>query len=209
MPEQAIRELEAARSLHSEIAVYYRQFEELKQDAARLTDGLSDEQFNWHRPKKWSIAECIGHLNLTAEEFLVSIDNGIQRGWSDGIRSKGPFAPGPALTGWFIKKSEPPYKRLRTKSPKGLIAPPNQPLAPTIHEFMTLKDKAMELLISGNGLDMGRIRVKCPELTGQIALGNLLIKFTLAQAFALLAVHERRHLWQAWQVRNDPSFPKT
>ncbi len=29
----------------------------------------------------------------------------------------------------------------------------------------------------------------------------------LGQWFAFLAAHERRHLWQAWQVRRHPEFP--
>jgi hypothetical protein len=29
----------------------------------------------------------------------------------------------------------------------------------------------------------------------------------LGPCFAFLAAHERRHLWQAWQVRKDPGFP--
>jgi hypothetical protein len=33
------------------------------------------------------------------------------------------------------------------------------------------------------------------------------LKFTLGQAFRLLAAHERRHLWQARNVRNAPNFP--
>ena len=208
--EQAVSAIESTenQTADTESAALLADFKELKHDAIRLTSGLSDEQFNWRRRKRWSISECVGHLNLTAVQFLVAIEDGIQRGKSKGVFARGESLKRPALTEWFIKNSEPPYKRLRFKSPKTLIPPPHQPLTSVISQFIDLKDRAMGLVESANGLDLGRIRVACPELTGQIALGNLLLKFTLAQSFALLAVHARRHLGQAWQVRNDPEFPK-
>jgi hypothetical protein len=201
-------ELNDNQAAGTEIASLQAEFKDLKAEAVQLTAGLSDQQFNWHRKKRWSISECVGHLNLTAVQFLVSIESAIQRGKSEGLFSRGEPFKRPALTEWFIKNSEPPYKRLKFKSPKGLVPPAYQPMVSAIDEFINLKDRAIALVESASGLDLERIKVMCPELTGQIALGNILLKFTLAQSFALLAVHERRHLWQAWQVRNDPEFPK-
>jgi hypothetical protein len=33
------------------------------------------------------------------------------------------------------------------------------------------------------------------------------IRFSLGAAFAAISAHQRRHLWQARQLRNDPAFP--
>jgi len=34
------------------------------------------------------------------------------------------------------------------------------------------------------------------------------LKLGLGPCFAFLIAHERRHLWQAWQVRKDERFPR-
>ena len=49
---------------------YYRQVEGIKEDAIYLARGLSEPQFNWRpSPEKWSIGECLEHLNVTARLY--------------------------------------------------------------------------------------------------------------------------------------------
>jgi hypothetical protein len=56
----------------------------------------------------------------------------------------------------------------------------------------------MEVIAKANGLDLARIKVPSPAGP---------FKFGLGQRIALLAAHDRRHLWQAWQVRKNRAFP--
>jgi hypothetical protein len=56
----------------------------------------------------------------------------------------------------------------------------------------------LELVSQANGLDLERIKVASPAGP---------VKFPLGQRIALLAAHDRRHLWQAWEVRKDRGFP--
>ncbi len=61
----------SSRPLHAPLDEYVRQFEDLKRDARQLTEGLSDAQLNWSpAPGRWSMAQCLEHLNSVALECL-------------------------------------------------------------------------------------------------------------------------------------------
>ena len=75
-----------------------------------------------------------------------------------------------------------------------------QPITAVLPTFRHLQDQLMRTMEQANGLNLTGIRVPAPGL-GPLRL-NLYI------TFAWIAAHERRHLWQARQVRNDPAFPR-
>ena len=53
--------------------------------AETLTRGLSRQQFNWRsEPGRWSVAECIGHLNLINGADLKTLEAAV-----DAAREKG------------------------------------------------------------------------------------------------------------------------
>jgi hypothetical protein len=43
----------------------------VEQDLPGVADGSSPAQFNWHRaPERWSIGQCVEHLNITTERYI-------------------------------------------------------------------------------------------------------------------------------------------
>jgi len=55
----------ATESLVPELEDLRRQIDGIVSDAQKLTAGISDRQFNWQpEPGRWSIAQCLVHLNL-------------------------------------------------------------------------------------------------------------------------------------------------
>ena len=58
---------------------------------------------------------------------------------------------------------------------------------------------------SAAGLDLARVKSTLPALP---ALLRVIVKMPLGARFELIAAHDRRHLWQAEQVRNHPDFPR-
>lgn len=184
-------------SLIPELQDYISQLEAIKRDAADLTAGLTEAQFNWRpAPGQWSVAECLAHLNATAQQYIpllsASITEARERGWL----SQGPFRYG-WLGNWFVRSMEPPVK-MKFKAPKAFIPPPDQPMSKTVPEFMALQDQLISLIGTANGIHLGRARVPSPA--------TKLIKLSLGQGFALITGHERRHLWQARQVKNHSDF---
>ena len=65
---------------------------------------------------------------------------------------------------------------------------------------MTTRDRLLELLRRADGVDISRAKVTSPL--------SKLLKLRIGAAFAILAAHGRRHLWQARQVRRQAGFPE-
>ena len=187
-----------SQDLHADLRDLWGQIDRVAEDARSLC-GLSDAQFNWSPEpgRRWSVGQCIAHLNAASGIYLPVVDKAIRRGRERGLKSPGPYHH-PMIGNLFVKLAEPPPK-VKFKAPSAMLPPSNERRAETLDAFLTLQDRLKECLRSANGLDLGRIRVSSPI--------NSLLKFSLGQAFALTASHERRHLWQARQVRNHAQFP--
>jgi hypothetical protein len=185
--------------LIAELNGYYRQIEAVRRDAEDLVRGLSDAQFNWQpAPTRWSIAQCLEHLNIASRLYWPVLAEAITRSRTSGVMSPGPFRHG-WIGAFFVRTAEPPVKT-RFRTPRRFRPLSNLPLDQVWSQFVTFQDRLLELLREANGVDLARTKVPLPATN--------LIKLSLGQGFALVAAHERRHLWQARQVQNDPNFPK-
>jgi hypothetical protein len=174
------------------------QIETIKQDSHDLLAGLTEKQFNWRpQPGIWSIAECIDHLNVTGRKFIPYLDKMIDTARKDGYLSEGPFRHG-FFGNLMIKFSEPPPK-FKIRAPKVFAPSPDQPMAKVVPEFMSLQEELLERVRSSNGLDLARVKRHSPA--------TKLVKLDLGQWLKVILAHERRHLWQARQIKNDSQFP--
>jgi DinB superfamily len=184
------------QSLVEELRDYYEQIENIKEDALELTAPLTEDQFNWRpSPKRWSISECLVHLNLADGLDLPALAAEIERNRSANITGQGPFRYS-FFSRLFIRYAEPPPK-LRVPAPKAYRPPAGHQKDQVVPEFCSIHDSWLQLLVASNGLDLARIKVKIP-------IGFM---FSLGQRFALVTAHDRRHLWQAWEVRKHAKFP--
>jgi len=161
--------------------------------ARRLVEGLAPEQLTKRAgPAKWSVAECLAHLNLANGSVQPGAQKAIQRGREANLAGKGPFATGGSgrFFTWF---AEPPPK-LRIWAPKS-IAPPQQIPDPAgvIKEFLSQHDEWARLLKEAYGLDLGRMKMKSP-FPG-------LPSFRVAGIITWMFAHDRRHLAQAEEVK--------
>ena len=85
------------------------------------------------------------------------------------------------------------------KAPKSFAPASESRLAESRDAFLALQGEFQERLTRADGLDLGKVKARSPV--------SRHIKFSLGKAFAAIAAHQRRHLWQARQLRNDPAFP--
>ena len=183
--------------LVEELRDYYEQIENLKEDAEELTAPLDDTQFNWRpSPKKWSISECLAHLNITYGLAMPPLSGEVERGHAAGLTGGGPFRYS-FFSRWFVGFMDAPPK-IRVSAPKAFLPPVGHLKDQVVPEFLSIHDRMLELLTKANGLDLARIKVPSPAGPFKMSLG---------QRFALLAAHDRRHLWQAWEVRKSKDFP--
>jgi hypothetical protein len=177
------------------------QLEAIKADGKAVTAGLSDTQLNWRPgPGRWSIAECLQHLNIGVRATLPAFDRAIAEG-----REKGKTAPGPFRYGWLsrlmISSMEPGKRRMRTQAI--FDVPPGSTYrgAELLPEFYAVRDELAQRVRRADGLDLARVRTISPA--------SRLIRMPLGAYFQFIITHDRRHLWQARQVRNSPGFPQS
>lgn len=187
----------SAPKLSEELKDYWDQLQNIKEDAAELTATLTDEQFNW-RPsaKHWSISECLAHLNVVDGLDVDMLRREVERAHAAGIYGKGPFRYG-YLSRRFVRFMDAP-PGFKVKAPRIYAPPAGHSKETVVPEFMSIHDRLLDLVARSNGLDLARIKVPSP-------VGR--IKFALGPRIALIAAHDRRHLWQAWEVRKCGSFP--
>lgn len=185
-------------TLTPELAELDRQFAALKAEASELVNGLNESQFNWRPgPRSWSIAECLQHLNMVGDRYVHLLEQALAEALARGLMGPGPFRYG-WLGKWLLANTEPPPKR-KGKAPRSFTPAYGQPITAVLPTFLHLQGQLALQLAQANGLDLARVKVPAPGLGP--------VKLNLHITFAWIAAHERRHLWQARQVRGHAGFP--
>jgi hypothetical protein len=163
-------------------------------DLERLTSNLTECQF--HAPSRaggWSVGQCIEHLILTGDAFLPAWDGAIGTAVTAGARSDGPFH-----YSWtqraILRFAEPPY-RVRIKTTRQFVPCSRRSLEETVRRFRKMHDEMAARASASRGFDAAPVRVQSPFIAW--------IRYPLGLSFDLALAHERRHLWQAWQIFNE------
>lgn len=175
------------RPLNDELTDIRRRVQDLVRD-------LTPEQMT-RRPDagKWSIAECLVHLNITGATVQRIMAKGIERGKREKIAGEPPFALGPKgrLLIWI---AEPPPK-FRMRAPKSVKPPGEIPdCSQVLSEFVRVQDEWARLMKDAEGINLGRISVG-PRLSP--------FRCRLSAAFPWMMAHQRRHMMQAENVKRQ------
>lgn len=181
-----------------DLQAYQEQIEAVNLDARDLISGLSDAQLNWQpAPGAWSIAECLDHLTVSGRELIERVKETINDARSRGLLGRGPFRYG-MIGNMIVRSMEPPVK-MKFKAPKIFKPRSSRSLAEVEQDFFAVQTEVLNLIREANGINLARAKVTSPV--------TKLMKLSLGQAFGLIATHERRHLWQAHQVKDNSLFP--
>ena len=169
-------------------------YDAVERDARALVDGLSEGLGTWRSdPGRWSVAECLDHLATANRVYLSAMEPAAQRALAEGRRRRGPAVPG-VIGGWFVRSLEPPVKpHTKLRAPRAIRPRLGPPLADAASRFFASQDEVRAFLRRYEGIDLTGVRFPNPFITG--------VRFSLATGLHVIAAHERRHLWQAWRVR--------
>lgn len=169
----------------------------IDQDLPGLVGSLAPDQFNWQpAPDRWSIGQCVEHLNLTTERYLPVLHQAEENARARGLLRPGPFALG-FVESWFVRMMEPPpRRRIRTRA--AFVAQSQLDPARTLERFRSLNAQLGDCMRKAEGIDLKDVKVR--SQFGPVS-------WTLNGTFLMLLAHERRHVWQARQVRKEPAFP--
>jgi hypothetical protein len=184
--------------MEAELAARARGLAAVLADAEALAGALAPEQLAWRpAPGRWSVADCVNHLNVTVSKYLPRIDAMLAQGRAEGRTARGPFRH-PWTGNWFVRMLEPPPRR-RLRVP-GVFAPlPGAAPDAQLAEFRALRAELLGRVAQADGLDLAALRTASPAARYLV--------LSLGQCFAALAAHDRRHLWQARRVVEHPDFP--
>jgi hypothetical protein len=141
-------------------------------------------------PKRWSVAECVAHLNLSSAAYLPLLTHAVAEARAVGTPAPGRYRHNPV--GWLLWRTMGPPVRLRTRTIAAFVPSATAPAPQLVAEFEQLQEAQVALLRAADGLPLGRVMVTSPF--------NARVRYNLYSCFAILARHQHRHLWQAEQV---------
>jgi hypothetical protein len=164
-----------------------------ERDARTLVDDLSEDQVNW-QPKpgqSWSIAQCLDHLRKINLVYLDGFARAVDEARAAGA---GPFAdlrPG-WLGRWFVGSLEPP-PTLKAPARPQFVPASAIGKAEALEGFVASHAPYRKLVDACTTVDTNRITAPNPLFPR--------IRMKVSTALLVIPAHDRRHLWQARQVR--------
>ena len=160
---------------------------------------MSHDAFNWRpAPDRWSVAECLDHLNTAGTLLVPRLEKAIEHGHRNETTAEGPIEYG-WLGRWWISAMQPASRR-RFKSPK-LFRPSSSDLVKedVLATFLALQDDFIRLVRASEGLDLQRLKAASAALP--------VLRLSVGVWFESTAAHEERHLAQARRVTAQAGFP--
>lgn len=190
---------EAPESPSPELEHLQREIEAIRADARLLFEGLTNSEMAWRpEPGRWSVLDCIVHLNVSAGLYVPRVDRSLAEARAKGLLGQGPPRRD-WLGNWFAGVLEPPVK-MRVKAPRNFQPQPGVNPEDARAEFFEWQDRIEDCVVRAAGVDLFRARVTSPALP--------ILRFSLGQTFRIMTAHQRRHLWQARQVPRAPDCPR-
>jgi hypothetical protein len=167
--------------------------------ADAIVAGLSDEQLHWqpNGGKSWSIAQCLEHLATANSIYAKPIRSAIDAARQRGLTREGPSRSS-FLGEWFVRSLDVPVKR-RLRAPSNTRPSSGLPRDEVLRRYHEMIQFARGLILDAAAIDINRVTFQTP-----------FFKFSrvrVATGLRVILAHNRRHLWQAAQVKNHPQFP--
>ena len=147
---------------------------------------------DWSRqpaPARWSIGECVAHLNLTSAAFLPGLNQALTGPARSNVSKR--FRRDPL--GWLLWRAVGPPARLRFKTAAPFIPRATAGQRELIAEFDRWQGELVACVRKAEGLPLDRLWIGSPF--------NRQMHYNLYSALTILPRHQHRHLWQAEQVQ--------
>jgi hypothetical protein len=157
--------------------------------ARALCEGLGEGQLAWRpQPGQWSIAENLLHLETTTQVMLPNVDRAIDEARHKGLCSHGLGRMGRFYV-WYVEPPPP----IRLPAPRMLRPVLEGSSLDALPRFLRSQDLMLDRLERADGVDIAQARFISPMAS--------YIRMSLYALFSVFTAHERRHLWQATNVR--------
>jgi len=177
--------------MHPQLVSLTAEFQQAQDRLDRLAARLPHEQ--WSRrpaPERWSVGECVAHLNLTARAFLPLLDVALAQARALGGAAPRRYRHDPL--GWLLWLSSGPPARLKSRTPAPFVPSGTESPEALCKAFAQLQAEQVGCVRAADGLPLQKVRIVSPF--------DARVRYSLYSALTILARHQQRHLWQAEQV---------
>jgi hypothetical protein len=176
--------------VHSELQAVIDEFESALVRLRALRDKVpATTWLSRPEPERWSIGECVAHLNLTSTAFLPLMRTGLDEARRSGRAVSARYRRD--VLGWLLWRSMgPPVKRKFTTTAP-FVPRSDRASADLVSEFERLQGEQLVLARQADGLPIDRVKIASPF--------NPRLRYNLFSAMSILPRHQHRHLWQAEQ----------
>lgn len=156
----------------------------------RLRDAVPADQWTVRNDSdRWSVSECIEHLNLTSAAFEPLLADGIERARKEPASSR-KYRRG--FLGWALWKMTGPDARGRVQTTPAFVPAGAPPAAAVCAEFEHRQNALLALLASADGLPIDKVTMTSPF--------NARMTYNIYAGFSAIPRHQHRHLQQAERV---------
>jgi hypothetical protein len=185
--------------LPPDLKVILEDLEKSDQEARRMIGGVTEAQANWQpRDDAWRIAQCLDHLGRTNAIYAASLSAALEDPRAAGKLRGRAIQPG-WFSRFFIRALEPPPKR-KLRAPKKIVPVSRANKGDVLQAFLRSQEDMRAVIRKSADLDLNRIRFRSPFIG--------FLRFSVGAGLLVVAAHDRRHLWQAEQVRTSAEFPQ-
>lgn len=170
------------------------QVDATEREARSVVEGLDHAAANWQPDdgRAWSVAQCLDHLAKLNVFYMEAV---LPAARDAAARQAGTFSSVRAtwMGRWFAQSLEPPVTR-RFRVPTPAVAPASDlDPAATLRAFEASHDGYRELVGLCARFDPNRLRLANPFFR--------FVPMRMATILLVVPAHDRRHLWQARNVR--------
>ncbi len=176
--------------MHPELQVVIEEFESASSRLHALGDKVPAERWAERPgPDRWSIGECVAHLNLTSTAFLPMLRGALDEARRSGHAARPHYRRD--LLGWLLWRSMGPPVKRRFKTAAPFVPRADRTVAELVSEFERLQAEQIAVTRQADGLPIDRVKIASPF--------NTRLRYNLFSALSILPRHQHRHLWQAEQ----------
>jgi hypothetical protein len=177
--------------MHPQLQIIREELLSVQNRLHRLRTDVPEDQWPVRsHPERWSVSECVAHLNLTSAAFQplvqAALTEGRRLGKPRSLRYRRDF------TGWILWRFSGPPPRFRSKTPARFIPDAARPPAELIAEFDHWQAEQLDWVRLADGLPLNKVRIRSPF--------DARVQYNLYSGLSILPRHQHRHLWQAEQV---------
>lgn len=142
-------------------------------------------------PGRWSVAQCLEHLNIYGRYYLPAIEKAIRSGSHASSSPSENYRPG-WLGAYFTRLMRPRPDgglKLTMQSPKNALPAAEPDARATLAEFIDQQEKMLQLLDAAAAVNLHQVRVP-------VSIAPWL-RLQLGDTFSFVVAHTERHMRQA------------